>query len=360
MKPEEVLSHLKNLKILTIQDYLPVRGDHLGLGDDPKDYPYHDYPIKLQEHLGINIEVVNSNKLIKVFNKIEDKKAEELATKWIDDAKNVSGGVKKKDILRAAKLYFSLKKILEEYNAYALTMASWHLATNYIGPAKINVMPPLSWLELGKENIPGCCQGLVDCLVTQIIGNYLTDGHQGFVGDILNDWRDWRTVLVERDPGDIVILGHCGAHINPHGNDRIPYVIREHIIARSKKLLPPWKKDETPTATTVEWPLNEEITIVKFDVYNRRIFLTKGKILDGNKIFHDFSNIYCTNKMVIKLSPPDGYRVIHNRDEINKVRKSWGNHFVAFYGDLVKKIEEIANLLDFNIIKEIFFVKKED
>ena len=215
-------------------------------------------------------------------------------------------------------------------------------------------MPPLSWLELGKENIPGCCQGLVDCLVTQIIGNLLTDGYQGFVGDILNDWMNWKKILVAKEPENIIILGHCGAHINPHGKDRIPYIIREHIIARSKLPLP-WKSDETPTATTVKWPINEDITMVKFDTYRKNVFINKGKIIDGNKIYQDFSNIYCTNKMVIKLFPPKGYSIVHGKDKINNIRRIWGNHFIAFYGDHAKKIEELARLLGFKVIKNTFF-----
>ncbi|MCD6564217.1 MAG: hypothetical protein J7K23_09955 [Thermoproteales archaeon] len=360
MKPEEVVQKLKITKILTIQDYLPIRGDHLGLGQDPKNYPYPDYSIKLKENTGISLDIVNSNELIEKLSKIDKKKAEEIANIWISESKGVTGGVKKYDIIRAAKLYLSLKEILKNHNANALTLASWHLATNYVGPAKINIMPPLSWLELGKENIPGCCQGLVDCLVTQIIGNYISDGYQGFVGDILNDWKDWKNVLIKDYPENIIILGHCGAHINPHGRDRIPYIIREHIVARSKKLPPPWKPDETPTATTVEWPLDEKVTITKFDIYNRRVFITTGTVIDGNKIFKDFFNTYCTNKMVVKINPPPGYHIVDKKEKWNKIRSEWGNHFVAFYGDLTREIEEVSFLLNFDVIKDNLFLTKEE
>ena len=130
MKPEEVIQQLRDIKILTIQDYLPVRGDHLGLGQDPKDYPYQDYLLKLQKYLGIKLKVISSKELIRTFNRIDNKDAEELTIKWINEAEDIKG-VKKKDIIRASKLYFSLKRILKKYKAYALTMASW--GSVYIG-----------------------------------------------------------------------------------------------------------------------------------------------------------------------------------------------------------------------------------
>jgi hypothetical protein len=254
-------------------------------------------------------------------------------------------GVKKGDVIRAAKLYFSLSRLIREYEADAITMASFELAGAW-GEPKTNVMPPLPWMEFSKESIPCCCQGLVDCLVTQLIGTYLTDGWAGFTGDILNDWRDWDSFLKDGSPGNVLIIGHCGAPITPHGNDRIPYAITDHVVNSS-----PWAKlfgpDETATAIAVEWPVGEVVSVLKFDAYDRRVLIFVGEALDGCSLYRGFRDMTCRNKMVIRIEDPEIYKTFSG--DLSGFRKEWGNHMVVFYGDLRRRIDQIADILGFEV-----------
>ncbi|MEA3344783.1 MAG: hypothetical protein U9Q78_00810 [Chloroflexota bacterium] len=352
MTPEGVLEELRGLKLLTIQDYDKINPldravDHGGSWsrvNAPIDEYDRNYPQRLKEYLGIDLLIANSDELNQEIGKVSEEKAEEIADIWIDEAKEVRRGVTREDVIRAAGLYLALKKLIERYNADAITMASWHLAGHSNKEPVTNVMPPLSWMELSKEHIPCSCESLIDCLVTQTIGACLTEGHAGFVGDILNDWVDWPSRLRGADPGDVVIVGHCGAPITPHGDDRIPYTIRDHVISGADwaKLFEP---EETVTATTVDWPSDEVCSIVKFDVYRKKVFVCTGTVLDGDALYESFSDTVCRNKMVVRIDDPEVYHAFPN-----KFRRDWGIHPVVFYGDLREEIRSFAELIGFDVM----------
>jgi hypothetical protein len=347
MTSKQVLEKLQESKLLTVQDYEKVRGDHMGLGQDPRDYSYRDYPDRLKEYLGVDVKIVSSEELNREIGNVEENEAEKLADTWINEAKEVRRGVARRDVIRAAKLCVALKELVKRYDADAVTMASWHLTGTW-GDPKINVMPPLAWMELSKEHIPCCCQGLVDCLVTQMIGTYITNGYAGFVGDILNEWLDWDSLLKGASPGEVVIIGHCGAPITPHGDDRIPYTIRDHIIngADWAKLFGP---EDTVTATTVDWPSDEVASVVKSDVYRKRVLIFTGTVLDGNSLYKNFPDTSCRNKIVIKIDESGVYRRFSRN--LGEFRESWGNHLVTFYGNLEKEIKDLARLIGFEVME---------
>lgn len=357
MTPEEVLEKLRNSRLLTIQDYDKINPlDHADwpeVNAPIKEYD-REYPNRLKRHLGVDIVVVRSKELNEGIRKVEEKEAEEIADMWINEAQEVRRGVTRQDVIRAAILYRALKLIIKKYDADSITMADWHLAGCFNKDPKTNVMPPLAWMELSKEHIPCCSEGLIDCLVTQMIGAYITDGYPGFVGDILNNWVYWDSFLAGPSPGDVVIIGHCGAPINPHGVDRIPYTIRDHVISNKAywaKMFGPntlFGPEDTATATTVDWPTGEVASIVKFDVYRKKAFIVTGTVLDGNSLYKHFSDTACRNKIVIKIEKPEVYEMLSG----GRFRCHWGIHAVVFYGDLRSKIIDFAKLVGFSVIGE--------
>ena len=357
MTSEEALEKLRDSRLLTIQDYDKINPlDHADWPEVNAPVKEYDrkYPDRLRHHLGVDVVIVRSKELNEGIKRVKGKEAEKIADMWISEAKEVKGGVIRKDVIRAAKLYIAIKKLIKRYNADAVTMASWHLAGCFNKEPKINTMPPLAWMELSKEHIPCCCESLIDCLVTQMIGTYITDGYPGFVGDILNSWVYWDSFLAGPSPGDVVIIGHCGAPINPHGDDRISYIIRDHVInnkAYWAKMFGPntlFEPEDTPTATTVDWPTGEVASIVKFDVYREKAFIVTGTVLDGNSLYKHFSDTACRNKIVIKIEKPEVYGMLSG----GQFRHNWGIHAVVFYGDLRSKIIDFTKLVGFSVVGE--------
>jgi len=347
-KPAEVVKKLNGAKIISIQDVDKINAiDQEGMsgvwGNSPvKEYD-RDYPKRLKESLGIELVIVRSGELLEEMGKVEEPAIEKLADKWIREATEIKK-VTRNDVVRSARMYWGFKALLKKYAAAAITYES---ATLTLSEQKVNAWTPLSILELSKEHVPCCCQSHVDCLVTQLVGCYLTDGRTGFVGDVLNDWAF--KPAGER-PQNAIVIGHCGAPINPHGNDRIPYLIRDHIHSDKK-----WgKPTDVAEATTVTWPVDEPATVVKFDVYRKQVSVFPAKVLDGNKLFVDFPNCICRNKMLLQIEHPERCYLLPSNPKEGAFRSwwgSWGCHQVVFYGNLRDAIKKLAELKGFQVVE---------
>lgn len=349
VKPAEVVQKLSGTRILSIQDVDKINAiDQEGMrgvwGNSPVNEYDRNYPKRLKESLGIELVILRSGELLEAMGQVEDAAIEKLADTWIREATGMKN-VTRADVLRSARMYWGFKALLAKYSAAAITYES---ATLTLSEHKVNAWTPLSILELAKEHVPCCCQSHVDCLVTQLIGCRLTDGRTGFVGDVLNDWS---FQSAGERPKNVIVVGHCGAAINPHGNDRIPYLIRDHIHSDKK-----WGGGpaDVAEATTVTWPADEPATVVKFDVYRKKVSVFSAKVLDGNKLFVDFPNCICRNKLVAQIDQPEGCYLLPSKPNEGAFRSwwgSWGCHQVVFYGNLCGAFKELARLKGFEVVE---------
>lgn len=347
-----VIRKMKNAKLLTIQDYdkiNPLDQKQWAEVNAPINEYDLNYPKRLKKYLGTDIVIARSKELNQQMATVKEKQAQKIAHMWIDEAKEVRN-VKHHDIVRAAKLYIALRELVKKYDADAITMASWHLAGHANPEPKTNVLPPLALMQLSKEHIPCCCESLLDILVTQMIATYITEGHAGFIGDVLNFWGSKPFEPAGTPPENVVIIGHCGAPITPHGSDRIPYTIREHIGAGGSwtKLFGP---EDTPTATTVDWPTGEVASIIKFDVYREKVSVFTGTVLDGNSLYKNFPNTLCRDKIVVKVDSPENCYILAGQFRDDNLGTNWGCHQVVVYGDLRQKIRDFAALIGFEVIE---------
>jgi hypothetical protein len=346
---QEVVAKLKGATILSIQDYDKINAiDQEGMagvwGNSPVNDYDRSYRQRLKEYLGINLVLIRSGELLEAMGKVDPKEQETLADLWIRQATQMKK-VTRRDILRSAKLCLAIKSLVKKHHAVAVTYDS---ATLTLSEKKVNAWTPLTILELAKEHVPCCCQSHVDCLVTQTIGSHLTGGRPGYVGDVLNDWAFDPTGA---RPQDVIVIGHCGAPINPHGNDRIPYLLRDHIHSDKQ-----WGggPDDVAEATTVTWPTKEPVTVVKFDVGRKKVSIYTGTVLDGNALYRDFANCICRNKMVVQIDNPRQSYLLPSDPKDGAFRSwwgSWGCHQVAFYGNLRQQLKEFAALTGFQVVE---------
>ena len=352
-----VLERLRNSKLITIQDHDGINRIDQGIYYNVPIQDYdRDYPGMLKKYLGVEMVFVRSAEMNQQIAKIPQGEAEKITKMWIDEATEVKN-VKPHDIMRAAKSYIAQRELLRKHDADAITLDTATLAfkLNRYSVDKrkefgeVRAAQPLVIMELSKEYIPSCCQSHIDCLVTQMVGTYLTGG-SGFTGDFLNDWAFKPSGA---RPKNVMIVAHCGAPITPYGHNRLPYLIRDHIHNKS------FGPDDTPTATTVEWPVGEVASIVKFDVYRKKVSVFTGKVLDGNALYVDFANRICRNKIVIQIDDPQNCymlpsnpnaRTFRQCDYWDSKHRHWGGHQVAFYGNLKPAIKELAALIGFEVV----------
>lgn len=342
----KVIKDLKNSKIITIQDHKGFNRIDQGTYDGPITQYDLTYPDKLEENFGIELIVVNSGEVKQELGKIDRKNAENIADTWIKEATEVKN-VERHDIVRAAEFYLANKRLVNKYNADGITFESATLS------GELQAVYPLTIMELSKDYIPACCQSHIDCLVTQLIGNYFRRG-TGFAGDLLNDWA---FEPIGDHPENVIIVAHCGAQITPHGHDRIPYFITDHYIQLHQEKFNP---GNTPAATTVDWPSDEDATISKVDVYRKMISVFTGTVLDGESLYKDFLFELCRNKIVVEIDrPEDCYMLPSNPvtgnfrrcDTFDSEHRHWGGHQVAFYGNLRQEFRNLGSLLGMDVVE---------
>lgn len=355
MKSEEVFEKLNETKILSVQDndriHTWIRGGW-SVYDNPLTEYDKNYLSRLENTLGVKTVFVRSSEVIEEVSQVDPEKAEQIADMWIREAKEITH-VTKKDVIRSAELYLAYKQIMKKYNVDAITMGSWA----FVPDGKLKAMPPLAEMELAKELIPVCCESDIDSLITLIIGAYIS-GKPGFMGDHVSNWEELRKEdAIKPLPDNYQAIGHCYGPVNPHGDDRIPYVIRDHAYYELGWL--GWEETQAPRGEyrkndrikvnkqfqeenitligiRTEWSADETVTIAKFETYNKKVQISTGKTFDPHPYFPDFDNTKCRTKMAIETDESFDYKL--------------GGHLVAFHGDLKEELERFANLAGYEII----------
>jgi hypothetical protein len=341
----KVIKDLKNSTIISIQDHKGFNRIDQQTYEGPVTNYDLTYPGRLKENLGINLIIVTSDEIIEEMKKVDYKEAEKIADRWIYEALEVKY-VERSDIVKHAAFYLVNKVLLKKYNAQAISYDSATLS------GILQLVYPLIIMELSKENIPSHCQSHLDCLVTSLIGRYMS-GYVGFTGDFINNWIF--EPAGER-PENVMVIGHCGAPINMLGHDKIPYYITDHYIRLHHDRA---EEGKTPPAITVYYPPDEVATIGKIDVYNKQISVMTGTVIDAFALYKDWAETSCRNKIAIQLDrPEESYMMPTNPNGPSmQQNNTWdsnyrhfGSHHTAFYGNLRKNFKNLAKLLGFEII----------
>jgi hypothetical protein len=341
----KIIKDLKNSRIVSIQDHKGYNRIDQATYDGPVTYYDLTYPDKLKEYFGIELIVVSSEELSSEMKKVDSREAEKVADKWIKEAKEVKF-VQRSDIVRHAVFYLANKAVLVKYKAQAVSYDSSTLS------GILQAVYPLIIMELSKENIPSHCQSHLDCLVTSLIGSYMT-GYTGFTGDFLNDWIFEPTG--ER-PENVMVIGHCGAPVRVYGHERLPYLITDHYIALHHDRA---KEGNTPPAITVDFPPEEVATIGKIDVYRKQMSVVTGKVIDANALYKDWPVTSCRNKIAIRLDNPENWYMLPSNPNAGAFRQNFawnnefrhfGSHHTAFYGDIKKRFRDLGALIGFDVI----------
>jgi hypothetical protein len=143
----------------------------------------------------------------------------------------------------------------------------------------------------------------------------------------------------------VEIILHCGIPVNPYGGDhRLPYRIRTHAESPVRDLP---EEPGSSTGMTVEWPVDEPVTLWEIHSLNKKIRMHTGKTVNGHAIYtggEDLDNVMCTAKVVVK------------HDDIEKIQSQfqpylYGIHTNATLGDLRKQLKDVAVFLGFEVIE---------
>jgi len=322
----------KETRLLVVQEP-EVLGNYDIEGMDyhvPLPMDYNKVYAKNLKDLGLKVKHASLIELNEEIGKVNSNDAGKIADMWINEAKEIKG-TNRDEVLKAAKMYIGIKQLMKKHDADGIAMRS--LIPHIKG--LIDVTPCLVRMELNKQLKVAVCEGLVNSAITEMFG-ISAFGRPSFIGDVVG---------IDKI-NDVVTFAHCQCPINPHGSDKVPYIIRRSH-AQNNKMLP----DNCPriclnlcVAVQVELPTNEIFTSMKFSIYDKKIAINKGISVSGEDYYNNFEDASCRNKIVLKTNT--------EAFEKNYDTATFGVHRNLYFGDYTSRIKDLATLIGFNVIEE--------
>ena len=262
----------------------------------------------IKERLGINVEYVLSDEVVKRWHKIEEERVKTVVEKWMKKAEKIVEP-KEDDLKVVAKLYLVMKDLLDEKNAQGLTMA--------YGDNPLPV-PCFAYTNLRDEGIPSACEVDIISLLTMTILHYLTD-KPSFMGNTFVDLQN-----------NILMLSHCVAPTKMAGYDKgpLPFRLRDQH----------WDIPLGSVCASVPMEKGQEVTICRLDGELKNMLVTKGVIAECQDLK---DQNFCRITVKIKLETPV-------RDLIHRTS---GNHHVMIYGDHKEEIRALNELFGITMIE---------
>ncbi len=195
--------------------------------------------------------------------------------------------VSKEELTKATKIYNSLKKIIKNYDLYALTIRCFDLAID------LKITGCLALSLLNSEGIISSCEGDMEALTTMLFAYKLT-GKTPFMANLA------------KIEGDNYTFAHCTIAIN------IPeyFNLNTHF--------------ETQSSVGIEGYINsDEITILRLGKNK------KFKVFKGNLIKKPFEENMCRTQITVEI------------DDTSFLKNPIGNHFVIILGDEEQRIKDL-------------------
>jgi hypothetical protein len=325
----QAIKKLKESRILVVTPHKYL-GQVDYQGDINRHFPAdHNerYTHALKKSLGVELVRIEPEEFYEAVKKAEEGQAQKIAEMWINEAQGMKDTTKS-EVVKTAKSYLAFEALRKKYNCNAVSTQMRSLTGS--GKVEDIFWPGLGLMEFQKRGIQAICQEYENIMVTHLLGYYLT-GRPSMLGDLMIDTFN-----------NITLLTHCGAPVNPYGDDRrIPYIIWSHAQSPVRNTLKPG----SGTGAQVNYPAGEPVTIWKVYVLHKRIGLHTGKTADGHSLYKDFDGIMCRTKLVVKV------------DDARKIQKhfspdEYGIHRAGTLGDLRERIKDLATLIGFEVLEE--------
>jgi L-fucose isomerase-like protein len=247
------------------------------------------------------------------MNAVDAKAAEaEAQDYWISRCKEIVEPTRP-DIIQSARMFLAVKELMAKEKAQAI--CSTHCMGNPRGC--------MTFSKLNDLGLVGACEGDIDSTLTMLLFDYAF-GVPGFISDPVIDIAK-----------NAMIHFHCTSATKMDGpaGKRLPFRIRTQTDSRGG------------VALEVQHRVGQPVTCAKL-VNLDTMLLVAGKILETGT-----SPLACRTQFT--QSVPDARRLFLN----------WGAdviqgdmmtllHRVVFYGDYMKPMQDLGDLMGFKLIEE--------
>jgi len=272
----------------------------------------------VRQRYGVDYTCIPAGKIIAEMDRLSGEsldEAEQLTDTLIRNADKVE--MTREDILPSASFYVAARKVMEKHECNAFVIPCFELcATRALEKRKVTFC--LTHTLLKDEGFPSGCEGDINVTMAMALLMYLSkkSSHMG------------NHHLVDRER-NISSVGHSVPALKMKGLDSeaLPYEIRSFTAGG-------W-------GVTVRYDFARDIgspvTLARFDPTATKLLVVGGEITGGGR----FKDIGCGLAAEFKV-----------RDVVDLFRKEadFGHHLAMVYGDYVKDIEELGELMGFEVV----------
>jgi hypothetical protein len=270
-------------------------------------------PEQVKKKLGAEIVTVSNERVHEAMKAVDARAAEaEAQAYWISQARKIVEPTVP-EIIESSRLYLAIKNLMSQEKAQAV--ASSFCMGNPRGC--------LTFSKLNDQGLVGACEGDIDSTLTMLLFAYAFQA-PGFISDPVIDTAK-----------NALVHFHCtsSTKMAGRGAKRLPFSIRTQTDSRGG------------VALEVEHSVGQPVTCAKF-VNLETMLMVPGKILETST-----SPLACRTQFAQTV--PDARRLFLD----------WGGdaiqgdvmtflHRVVFYGDYVKPMRDLGDLMGFKVVEE--------
>jgi len=258
-----MLKHMRKEHILTVTDSPYV---NVTYGDVRKNMPadYNERILRaIDDTFGVKVrkigtrEVAEDQDIQNLWNS-ESQEANELAKRWIRDARKMTTTIES-EVVKSAKVYLAMKMLMQKHDASSM---AFHIRSLIANPRREDyVTPALATSEFQLNNVVAKCQSNLNIVLSEMLLQY-SYGRPSMLGDYSVDTYS-NTSMVQ----------HCEGPWNAWGDERrVPYILVDHRERRIRGRAMPG----VSAGSWILYPGDEPVTMWQIDVESKEVLLHTG------------------------------------------------------------------------------------
>jgi L-fucose isomerase-like protein len=294
----------------------------------------------LKSRFGIGTTIIRFKELSDERDKIMSSKSsmkevEDITDNLIRNAKAVH--MDKKMFRENVLYYYTVKALMKKHNSNAYSVESGEFCSTRL-PEAWKITPCLAFSLLNGEGYPTACEGEIGVLLTMSLFMAISkkSPYSGNLNPFINGTYDPDRYLwvpgADKEKVNFS-FGHNvpGLKMLGFDNPDLSYEIRNFIPAKPN--IPGWGASLKIDFTKIA---EKTITIGRFNPLTTKLLITKGEVIG----MRGFDLERCSTEVLINIQDPEGYHL--------KTAK-YGHHFAMVYGDYVKELVHLSEMLKIEI-----------
>jgi L-fucose isomerase-like protein len=298
IRPFRAIHHLREAKILN----LTTRD-------------FRDYADEMKDKFGTEIQRIELDRVIKVYNAVSDVDVQAETLRWIKEAEKVMEP-SREDIFKSCKLALAFERLMDEEEATVMTVDCY--GSMWDKTIKLPAYPCLGFARLNNMGLGGICESDLRSTMTHILFQGLT-GRPGFVSDPTVD-----------EGKDSIILAHCLGTPRMDGPDRPAHSYKLRTVMERQEGVVPQVKMRVGQKVTQALLIDKDL-----------MHYFTGEIVDAPVgLEHDRG---CRTKIAVKVE-----------GDLSKLWRNWshGLHRETVYGDITQELQFFGKFKDIDLIDE--------